>query len=240
MSGILNSAQNPHDFHDIFSETRDIFVFDLDNTLYPAESNLFAQVDMKIGEYVQNFLNLGPIEARKVQKGMLLEHGTTLKGLMANHSIDPQHYLDSVHDIDFSPIQRDQSLRTALESLNGRRIVFTNADKHYAEQVMDRLGVSDLFEDIFDIYRADLAPKPDPKIYDTFLSEFDADPTRAIMFEDMARNLIPAHARGMATVWINTGSQWGAADHDNEVIHAETHSLSEWLHHFLKHKAQNE
>lgn len=239
MSYLFETGQKPPIFHDVFSESRDIFVFDLDNTLYPAESNLFAQVDVKIGEYVQNFLKLDPIEARKVQKGLLLEHGTTLKGLMANHQVDPYHYLDSVHDIDFSPIEHDPGLRNALESLKGRRIIFTNADRQYAEKVMDRLGVSDLFEDIFDIHRAGLEPKPDPKIYDAFLSEFNADPNRAIMFEDMARNLIPAYHRGMATVWINTGSPWGSADHDNDLIHSETHSLSEWLQYFLKHRAQN-
>ncbi len=217
------------DHHPIFSEDRDIFVFDLDNTLYPAESDLFSQVDVKIGQYVQSLLGLDPAAARKVQKGYLLEHGTTLGGLMANHDVDPQHYLDSVHDIDLSPIANDPALREMLQSLTGRRLVFTNADQPYAERVLDRLGIGDLFEGIFDIHAASLAPKPRPHVYDMFLGKYGVDPARAIMFEDMVRNLIPAHALGMATVWINTGSTWGEADYDASKVHAETESLHGWL-----------
>ena len=216
------------EFHD-----RDIFVFDLDNTLYPAESNLFAQVDVKIGEYVQSLLSLDPIEARTLQKQYLVNHGTTLKGLMENHNVDPHHYLDAVHDIDMSPIQNDPSLRHSLEALDGRRIVFTNADQPYAEKVLDRLGIADLMEDIFDIHSADLDPKPKPHVYDKFLRDHDVDPSRAIMFEDMARNLVPAHALGMATVWINTGSEWGEKGHAPETVHAETDLLNNWLTQFL-------
>lgn len=212
---------------------RDIFVFDLDNTLYPAESNLFAQVDVKIGEYVQSLLSLDPIEARTLQKQYLVNHGTTLKGLMENHNVDPHHYLDAVHDIDMSPINRDPGLRHSLEALDGRRIVFTNADQPYAEKVLDRLGIADLMEDIFDIHSADLDPKPKPHVYDKFLRDHDVDPSRAIMFEDMARNLVPAHALGMATVWINTGSEWGEKGHAPETVHAETDLLNNWLTQFL-------
>lgn len=215
-------------------DNRDVYVFDLDNTLYPAQSNLFAQVDVKIGEYVQSLLSLDPVEARKIQKRYLVEHGTTLRGLMENHKVDPHHYLDAVHDIDMSPIKNDPALRKSLESLDGRRIVFTNADKPYAEKVLDRLGIADLMEDIFDIHSASLDPKPVPHVYDTFLSDHDIDPARAIMFEDMARNLVPAHALGMATVWINTGSPWGEAGHDPETIHAETDLLNNWLTSYLK------
>lgn len=212
---------------------RDIFVFDLDNTLYPAESNLFAQVDVKIGEYVQSLLSLDPIEARTLQKQYLVNHGTTLKGLMENHNVDPHHYLDAVHDIDMSPIKHDPSLRQSLEALDGRRIVFTNADQPYAERILERLGISDLMEDIFDIHSAGLDPKPKPHVYDKFLRDHDVDPARAIMFEDMARNLVPAHALGMATVWINTGSEWGEKGHAPETVHAETDLLNNWLTRFL-------
>ena len=210
-------------------ENRNTYVFDLDNTLYPADSNLFSQVDVKIGEYVQNLLQLDAPEARTLQKQYLVEHGTTLKGLMANHQVDPYHYLDSVHDIDMSPIEEDALLREALETIDGRRIVFTNADKPYAEKVLKRLGIADLFEGIFDIHGANLDPKPKPHVYDLFLEEFDVDPTRSIMFEDMARNLVPAHDLGMATVWINTGHVWGEAGYEADKIHVETDKLSNWL-----------
>lgn len=215
--------------HPIFEEDRDIFVFDLDNTLYPAESNLFAQVDVKIGEYVQTLLDLDAVGARQVQKQYLVDHGTTLKGLMINHDVDPHHYLDHVHDIDMSPINADPALRRSLEALDGRRIVFTNADQPYAERVLDRLGITDLFEGVFDIHKAGLDPKPKPHVYDSFLAEYGVDPNRAIMFEDMVRNLRPAHALGMATVWINTGSVWGEADYDKAIVHSETETLRHWL-----------
>lgn len=220
-------------FHPTFDKPRDVWVFDLDNTLYAAECNLFSQIDVKIGEYVQSLLGLSADEARTVQKKYLLEHGTTLKGLMAHHSVDPHHYLDSVHDIDFSPINADSHLRNAIERLDGRKIVFTNADEKYAAKVMKRLGIADLFEGIFDIHKADLEPKPKPVSYDKFTKSYGIDPSRAVMFEDMARNLVPAHAIGMATVWINTGSIWGKADYDPETVHAETNSLSDWLHAFV-------
>lgn len=222
-----------HTFHPQLITPRDVWVFDLDNTLYAAECNLFSQIDQKIGEYVQTLLGMSPKDARKVQKQYLLEHGTTLKGLMAHHKVDPYHYLDSVHDIDFSPIQQDNHLRAALEKIDGRKIVFTNADEKYAARVLERLGIADQFEDIFDIHEARLEPKPRPEVYDQFVGKYGIDPNRAIMFEDMARNLPPAHRLGMGTVWINTGSIWGQADHDPATIHAETGSLSAWLHAFL-------
>lgn len=214
---------------DVFHSDRDVYVFDLDNTLYPAESNLFAQVDVKIGEYVQNLLNLDAVSARSLQKQYLVDHGTTLRGLMANHNVDPHHYLDDVHDIDMSPINEDAALRRSLEAIDGRKLIFTNADRPYAEKVLKRLGVGDLFEGIFDIHSAALDPKPTPHVYDMFLDEFDVDPSRAIMFEDMARNLVPAHNLGMATVWINTGSTWGEAGYDADKVHAETDVLNSWL-----------
>ncbi|WP_417464265.1 pyrimidine 5'-nucleotidase [Kordiimonas sp.] len=220
-------------FHPAFDDNRNTWVFDLDNTLYSEKCNLFLQIDQKIGEYVQSLLQLNPEEARKVQKEYLLEHGTTLKGLMANHKVDPYHYLDHVHAIDFSPIARDDALRDALNSLKGRKIVFTNADLPYAEKVLDRLGIADQFEAIFDIHEAALEPKPKREVYDKFIEKFEIDPTRAVMFEDMVRNLRPAHALGMATVWINTGSVWGQADYDASFVHAETDELTNWLQAFL-------
>ncbi len=217
------------DNHKIFQDNRDIWVFDLDNTLYAAECDLFSQVDKNIGAYVQTLLGLDAPEARKVQKQYLLEHGTTLKGLMAVHNVDPHEYLDFVHRIDFSPIRRDENLRASIERLEGRKLVFTNADLPYAEKVLARLGIADQFEAVFDIHAAGLEPKPKPEVYTQFTRHYDIDPNRAVMFEDMARNLVPAHKMGMATVWINTGSIWGKADHDPATIHAETDKLTNWL-----------
>lgn len=201
----------------------------MDNTLYAAECSLFNQIDRKIGEYVQKLLQVDAGEARKLQKRYLLEFGTTLNGLMKNHKVDPGHYLASVHAVDFSPIKRDDKLCKAIEELDGRKLVFTNADRPYADEIMKRLGIAGLFEGIFDIVEAKLQPKPHKAVYDMFIDKFEVNPKRAVMFEDMVRNLKPAHELGMATVWINTGSTWGEADYDAAIVHAETPRLNDWL-----------
>jgi putative hydrolase of the HAD superfamily len=233
MSETSGSSESDLNLHSIFDEGRDIWVFDLDNTLYAEECNLFSQVDVKITDYVCKLLDLPFDEARTIQKQYLLEHGTTLNGLMANHKVDPEEYLASVHDIDFSPIERDDTLDNALSALGGRKIIFTNADTPYAEKILDRLGIRHHFEAIFDIVSADLKPKPLTQTYDKFLIDHDIDPNRSVMFEDMVRNLVPAYKAGMATVWINTGSTWGRADYDANIVHAETPALTPWLDKFV-------
>ncbi len=224
-------------YHDAFHNDRDTWVFDLDNTLYTAECALFDQIDKKIGAYVQSVVQVDAAEAKKIQKRYLLEYGTTLNGLMKNHKVDPPHYLATVHAIDFSPIKQDKKLQKAIKALKGRKLVFTNADRPYSTEIMRRLGVLDLFEGIFDIVEAKLLPKPQMQVYEMFLKKFDVDPDRAVMFEDMVRNLKPAHALGMATVWINTGSVWGEADYDANIVHAEAPRLNDWLHDFAHHRA---
>tara|TARA_R110002096_G_scaffold414071_1_gene615075 strand:+ start:250 stop:942 length:693 start_codon:yes stop_codon:yes gene_type:complete len=226
-------SKSPEQYNPIFERHHDTWVFDLDNTLYAAECNLFSQIDAKIGSYVQETLGLRPKEAREIQKRYLLEHGTTLKGLMDNHSVDPEHYIENVHDIDFAPIKRNEKLRKAISELKGRKLVFTNASKPYAIKVLNRLGISDLFDGIFDILDANMLPKPRLEVYEKFLKDHDVDPKKAVMFEDMVRNLKPAHGLGMATVWINTGDEWGRADYDANIVHAEANNLSDWLHRFL-------
>jgi putative hydrolase of the HAD superfamily len=223
-------------YHDALVNNRDTWVFDLDNTLYAAECNLFNQIDRKIGEYVQSLLEVDPEEARRIQKHYLLEYGTTLNGLMQKHKVDPAHYLAAVHDIDFSPIKRDETLRAGIKALEGRKLVFTNADHPYASKILERLGVADLFEGIYDIVAADLKPKPNREVYENFIRDHDVNPERAVMFEDMVRNLKPAHAMGMATVWINTGSVWGEADYDPSIVHEETNQLNGWLYDFAHHR----
>ena len=219
----------------IASDKTDVWVFDLDNTLYPAGSNLFAQIDIKLRDYVAECLSIGPEEARKVQKDYFMKYGTTLSGMMKHHGVDPDHFLDYVHDIDFSPIEKSPTLIDALASLDGRKLVYTNADAAYSTKILDRLGISDQIENIFDIKAADLLPKPDMVSYEKFLTDHDVDPNRAVMVEDMAKNLIPAKDLGMGTIWINTGSIWGKADHHPDFIDVETHDLATWLKEHVKH-----
>ncbi|MGE0180520.1 MAG: pyrimidine 5'-nucleotidase, partial [Sphingomonas sp.] len=202
---------------------------DLDNCLYPASSDLFGLIDIRMGEYIQRLLACDPEEARRVQKRHFLEHGTTLAGLMRSHGVDPRAFLDFVHDIDLARIAADPALVAALDRLPGRKFVFTNADEHYAARVLDRLGLANAFDGMHDIHAMNYAPKPDPASYRALCDRFGIAPTRAIFVEDMARNLIPAKALGMATVWVDNGSEKGGHDADHDGIDFVTHDVGAWL-----------
>jgi len=178
------------------------WVFDLDNTLYPHHSNLFAQIDVKMTGYVADLLKLSHADARDLQKRFYKEYGTTLKGLMDRYDIDPDDFLQKVHDIDYSWLVPDPSLSTAIKQLPGRKFIFTNGDRGHAERAARQLGVLEQFDDIFDIRAAELTPKPARETYDRFLGLHKIDATSCVMFEDLARNLIVPKALGMTTVLI--------------------------------------
>jgi putative hydrolase of the HAD superfamily len=178
------------------------WVFDLDNTLYPRHTNLFAQVDVRIRDYVQRLLALPADEAQLLQRDYYRRYGTTLRGLMLEHKIAPDDFLEYVHDIDHSAVAPDPQLAAAITRLPGKRYILTNGSRAHAEKVMARLGLQPDFEDIFDIVRADLVPKPHADTYDRFLAENGIAPGEAAMFEDLARNLEVPKALGMATVLV--------------------------------------
>ncbi|WP_282605854.1 pyrimidine 5'-nucleotidase [Pelagibius sp. Alg239-R121] len=205
------------------------WIFDLDNTLYPESCSLFDQVDRRMGLFVEQLLDMDRVSARTLQKQLFREHGTTLRGLMTVHGIDPQSYLDFVHQIDVSGISHDAELDRALERLPGRKVIFTNASVPHAQNVMERLGIASHFSDIYDIARADYLPKPARATYEDFVSTLDVDPARAIFFEDTARNLEPAAAMGMTTVWLETFSNGSAQGAENDYVHHRTNDLSAWL-----------
>ncbi|WP_312797936.1 pyrimidine 5'-nucleotidase [Tianweitania sp.] len=184
-----------------FAHIRD-WVFDLDNTLYPHHSNLFAQVDVNMTAYVQALLNLPHDEARKLQKDLYRDYGTTLAGLMARYQIDPDDFLTKAHDIDYSGLVPDPDLGAAIKALPGRKFIFTNGDRGHAERTATQLGILEHFEDIFDIVAAELTPKPDRKPYDAFVALHRIVGDNAAMFEDIARNLTVPKALGMTTVLI--------------------------------------
>ena len=219
-------SKHPSDLRDI-----ETWVFDLDNTLYHVSANLFDQIDRRMCSYVADFLNIPAAEAYKVQKSFFREHGTTLRGMMNCHDMDPEPYLDFVHEIDFSPIKVDEMMTKA--PLPGRKIVFTKAATKYAGRVLERLGIAHHMEDVFDIVDAGYIPKPDPAVYAQFVEKYDIDPAGAVMVEDMARNLMPAQELGMKTVWVQTDRPWSTMGADNEADAAEpdftTDNLSKWL-----------
>ena len=207
------------------------WVFDLDNTLYSGVHGLFEQIDVRMRDYLAMFLDVDPDEAYRVQKSYFRDYGTTLRGMMINHAMDPTPYLEHVHDIDISAIPPDPALNAALTRLEGRKIIFTNSDMAHVERTLNRLGIADHFDGVFDIVAADYVPKPEPDIYDKLIKRFGFDPARAVMVEDIARNLAPASARGMTTVWVRpiTECQVCKEAPDGAHVDIETDDLVAWL-----------
>ena len=178
------------------------WVFDLDNTLYPHHLNLWQQVDERIRSYIMEFLKLGRDEAFRLQKDYYKRYGTSMRGLMTEHGMKADDFLNYVHAIDHSPLEPNPVLGAAIDKLPGRKLILTNGTRAHADAVMRRLDIHTHFEDVFDIIAAELEPKPLPQTYDKFLALHGVDPARAAMFEDLARNLEVPHALGMTTVLV--------------------------------------
>lgn len=205
------------------------WIFDLDNTLYPAETDLFALIDERMGQYVSDLMQVDLAEARRIQKDYYYRHGTTLAGLMLDHGVDPHHFLDYVHDIDMGRVSPCSITAQGLSRLPGRKLIFTNGDVKYASRVLDRLGLADQFEAIHDIHATQYRPKPEVAAYASLVAALDIDPASALFVDDLARNLKPAKQLGMTTVWMNNGSDGGNHEHDHEFIDHEITALGEWL-----------
>jgi putative hydrolase of the HAD superfamily len=178
------------------------WVFDLDNTLYPHHLNLWQQVDVRIRDYIVGLLKVTHDEAFRMQKDCYKRYGTTLRGLMKEHGLEPDEFLDIVHQIDYSPLTPNPALGAAIEELPGRKLILTNGTRNHADEVLRRLGIDKHFEDIFDIKSAELEPKPNAAVYERFLARHRVDPRQAALFEDLARNLEVPHALGMTTVLV--------------------------------------
>ncbi len=184
------------------------WIFDLDNTLYRADSDLFAQIDARMCDFVSRLLDVPLDEAKRIQKDYYRDHGTTLNGLIKRHDIDPESFLDFVHDIDLSVLAPDAALNEAIARLPGKRFVFTNGCRNYAQRVLERVGLENSIDELWDIRAIAFSPKPEMAAYRTVLAGTGIAPEHCAMFEDVARNLVPAHELGMTTVWLNNGSVW--------------------------------
>jgi putative hydrolase of the HAD superfamily len=218
-----------------FAGTR-LWIFDLDNTLYPAECNLFAQIDQRMSAFIQNLLGLDPAAARKVQKELYYEHGTTMSGLMAKHDVKPEDFMDFVHDIDLAPVSHMPELAEAIARLEGRKFIFTNGSARHAERVAEKLGVLDLFDGIFDIAASGYVPKPKPESFERFFDFCAGANCKAAMFEDLPNNLEAAHGLGIVTVLVRSDycdhpSQYALRESAERprYIHFETDNLTRFL-----------
>jgi putative hydrolase of the HAD superfamily len=208
----------------------EFWIFDLDNTLYPARCRLFDQVDRRIGLFIQQLLNLDPEAARALQKQYFRDHTTTLNGLMVNHRIDPAQFLEFVHQIDVSGVAEDAELDVALKRLPGKKLIYTNGSVAHARNVMHRLGIDHHFRDIFDIVAAEYLPKPADASFAQMIAAYGITPERAVFFDDMARNLKPAAALGMTTVLVASDNDWAQPiAGEEDFIDYTTDNLAAWL-----------
>jgi putative hydrolase of the HAD superfamily len=200
------------------------WVFDLDNTLYPAGSNLFAQVDERIGRFIAERFGLDREAARAMQKRMFRQYGTSLRGLMTEYGMDPGPYLDFVHDIDVGVVRPSPALDAALTKLAGRKYVFTNGSSAHAERIMARLGVRRHIDAVFDVAAAGYNPKPFPIAYDSMVKTLAIEPTTAVFADDIERNLGPAARIGMTTLWVADATRPPA-----DYVHHVAPDLAAWL-----------
>ena len=216
------------------------WVFDLDNTLYPRHTDLFSQIDKKMTAYVADLLKLPHDEARTIQKNYYRDYGTTMNGLINLHGIDPNEFLEKVHDIDYSWVKPNPKLGAAIRALPGRKFIFTNGDVAHAQRTATALGILDHFDDIFDILAADLQPKPASQTYDRFLARHNIPGDKAVMFEDLPRNLTVPKTLGMRTVLIVPHNLdivieevWESDGRDGDHIDYITDDLAGFLEHYL-------
>ncbi len=177
-------------------------LIDLDNTVYPEDSNLFAQIDLKMKSFISKNLNVSLDEAYKIQKKYFINNGTTLRGLMLYHNVQPEKFLSYVHDIDLNSIKKNKKLSNELKNYKGKKIIFTNGSEEHAKRVLDKIGLDKTVENIFDIIRADYIPKPNILTYQKVIKEYSLDPKKTIMIDDLPNNLKTAKKLRMKTVLI--------------------------------------
>jgi len=214
-----------------FKEKINTWIFDLDNTLYSADSGIFQQVHKLMGEFISKNLNMEMPEAKKLQAKYYKQHGTTLRGLMDNHGIDPDYFLDEVHRLDYSIVSSNEILNQELQKLEGRKIIYTNANNKHAIDVLDRIDLANFFDEIFDIKMANYIPKPEIKPYEQMIDLFSIDPESSAMFDDIAKNLVPAKKVNFTSVWIDAGYENFSDDIEasKEFLDFQTTDLSLFL-----------
>ena len=205
------------------------WIFDLDNTLYSGKTRVFEQVSKKMSEYISKKLNISVVEAKEIQKNYFHEYNTTLNGMIKNHKIEADEFLEFVHNINIDFLKKDPMLSEELQKLGGKKIIFTNGSKKHALNVTKRIGIDQYFDDIFDIVDSEFVPKPAIQPYKKLVEKHKIDPKLCGFVEDIARNLKPAYEMGMKTVWIENDEPWAKKYSDSDFINFKTKNLSEFL-----------
>lgn len=203
----------------------DTWLFDLDNTLYPVETEFMTLIEGRMTDFMEKVTGLPRDEARAIQKKYYHAHGTTLAGLIAHHDIDPEDFLTEVHDVSLDRLTPDVKMAEALMRLPGRRLVFTNGSAAHAERVLERLQIAHAFEDIFHISAADYIPKPSPLTFEKMMARHGVSAAGSAFFEDSEHNLAPAAQLGMTTVLVGPHAAGSTAD----FVHHRTNDLVAFL-----------
>ena len=216
------------------------WIFDLDNTLYSGKTRVFEQVDKKMSKYISEKLNVNIVEAKEIQKNYFYEYNTTLNGMINNHKIDANEFLEFVHDVNIDFLKKDSLLNEELMKLDGKKIIFTNSSRKHAMNVIRKIGIDQHFDDIFDIVDSEFVPKPDIVSYKKLVEKHKIDPKLCVFIEDIARNLKPAYEMGMKTIWIENDEPWARKFSDSDFINYKTNNLPEFLKQINLLKAANE
>ena len=216
------------------------WIFDLDNTLYSGKTRVFEQVDKKMSKYISEKLNVNIVEAKEIQKNYFYEYNTTLNGMINNHKIDANEFLEFVHDVDIDFLKKDSLLNEELMKLDGKKIIFTNSSRKHAMNVIRKIGIDQHFDDIFDIVDSEFVPKPDIVSYKKLVEKHKIDPKLCVFIEDIARNLKPAYEMGMKTIWIENDEPWARKFSDSDFVNYKTNNLPEFLKQINLLKAANE
>ena len=204
-------------------------LFDCDGVLYSDLEAVFGQVSRKMTEYISSKLNVDLKKAKELQTNYFHKYNTSLNGLMIHHEIDPKEFLDFVHDIDLSFLEKDTALRHELENINLRKFVFTNGSHDHVKHITSTLGIDDQFEGIFDIVDAEYHPKPEAKAFDLMIEKFKIDPKETLYIEDIAKNLSIGKERGTITAWLINNEEWGKKESDKEYIDYKIENLTLFL-----------
>ncbi len=201
MTHIVSASPAPISIAAQFAHV-ETWVFDLDNTLYPHEARVWPQVDERITLFLSELFGLDGLSARALQKYFYQRYGTTLKGLMQEHGLSADDFLDFVHEIDLTDLAPDPNLGEAIGALPGRKLIYTNGTRKHAENVAGKLGILNRFDGVFGISEGGYTPKPEQAAFELFFKAFGVDPRKAAMFEDIEKNLVVPHGVGMKTVLV--------------------------------------
>ena len=189
-------------FKDIFSDKK-FWLFDLDNTIYSPDTKIFDEIDSRMKKYISKLLKISEGDAFKVQKLYYKEFGTTLSGLMKNHNVNSDDFLEYVHKVNLENLSECKDLKNSISQLPGKKIIYTNGDLKHAENVLDKLNIKDLFDDIFDIKKSSLIPKPNKESLESLITFYNLNPLETVYFEDIEINLKNAYDLGITTFLID-------------------------------------